>query len=122
MNDTPDPGDWDLPADWTDGARDLFLGVVEQRPDLAGAELGALEQAAALHSAAERLDEVALAAGMVATGSTGQAVVHPAVVESRLARTASAQILARLVLPTAGAKTNSQRARDAARARYGGTR
>lgn len=71
MNTGTQPG-WELPAEWTDGARELFLGVVEQRPDVAGAELGSLEQAAALPSAAERLDEVALAAGMIATGSTGR--------------------------------------------------
>ncbi|WP_158863719.1 hypothetical protein [Leifsonia sp. AG29] len=119
MTDTHTTADaWELPADWTDGARDLFLSVIEQRPDLAGAELGALEQAAALHSSAERLDEVSIAAGMVALGSMGQTIVHPAVAEARLARTASASILARLVPPTAGPMTNSQRGRRAAQARY----
>jgi hypothetical protein len=115
----PAPDEWELPESWTPGARDLFLGVIEQRPELAGAELASLEQAAALHSAADRLDEVALAAGMIATGSTGQIIAHPAAVEGRLARTAVAQILARLVAPSAGAKTNSQRGREAARARWG---
>ncbi|WP_295125952.1 hypothetical protein [uncultured Leifsonia sp.] len=114
----PEAEVWELPADWTDGARDLFLSVIEQRPDLAGAELGALEQAAALHSSAERLDEVSVAAGMVALGSMGQTIVHPAVAEARLARVASASILARLVPATAGPMTNSQRGRRAAQARY----
>ncbi|GAA4053472.1 hypothetical protein [Agromyces indicus] len=112
--------DWILPEGWTESARDLFHEVLDERPELAGAELGALEQACALASAAERLDEVALAAGMIAKGSTGQTIVHPAVVEARLARTAAAAILARLVpAGGAGARTNSQRARDAARARWG---
>jgi hypothetical protein len=117
---TPAPDEWALPADWTDSARDLFHEVLEQRPDLAGAELGSLEQACALTSAAERLEAVALAAGMFAKGSTGQIVVHPAVVEARLARTAAAAILGRLVPATTGAKTSSQRAREAARARWAG--
>ncbi|MDR5691863.1 hypothetical protein RH861_07270 [Agromyces indicus] len=109
-----------MPEGWTESARDLFHEVLDERPELAGAELGALEQACALASAAERLDEVALAAGMIAKGSTGQTIVHPAVVEARLARTAAAAILARLVpAGGAGARTNSQRARDAARARWG---
>ncbi|MFF1635930.1 hypothetical protein [Leifsonia sp. NPDC058248] len=115
---TPPSDDWELPESWTDGARELFLGVIDQRPDLAGAELGSLEQAASLHASAERLDAVAQDAGMIATGSTGQTIVHPAVVEARLARTASAAILSRLVPPTSGPKTSSQRGRDAARARY----
>jgi len=92
MTDTTDPAEdvldgWTLPGDWTEAARDFFAEVLSERPDLAGADLGALEHACALTSAAERLDAVALAAGMVSTGSTGQTVVHPAVIEARLART-----------------------------------
>ena len=114
----PNEDSWDLPAHWTDSARDLFLGVIEQRADLGGADLASLEQAASLASAAEQLEAAAFAVGMVATGSTGQVVVHPAIVEARLARTAVAQILARLVLPSSGAKTSSQRGREAANARW----
>ena len=110
--------EWKLPLDWTTSARDLFLGVLDERPALAGAELAALEQAAALASAAERLDTVALAAGMIAAGSTGQTTVHPAVVEARLARTAAAQILARLKPPPAIGATASHRGRAAAAARW----
>ena len=115
----PPPG-WNLPPDWTEAARDLFLGVLDERPALAGAELAALEQAAALASSAERLDVVAQAAGMIATGSTGQTTVHPAVVESRLARTAAAQILARLKAPSAVGVTASVRGRKSAAARWNG--
>lgn len=108
----------DLPEHWSQGAQDTYLNVLEQRPDLAGAEYAALEQAVELITAADALDVAARAAGMVATGSTGQVVVHPAAIEARLARTAAAQILARLAPAGAGAKTNSQRGRDAARARW----
>lgn len=118
--DAVDPLDgWTLPADWTDTARDLFAEVIGERPDLAGADLGALEHAAALTSAADRLDELARAAGMVSIGSTGQTVVHPAVVEARLARTAAATILARLS-PTRSER-NTERARRAARTRWTGS-
>ncbi|WP_159619879.1 hypothetical protein [Arthrobacter zhaoguopingii] len=115
---TEAPPDWDIPEDWTAGARDAFLNVVEQRPDLSGAELAGLEQAAALISIAEKLDEAAQGAGLLVLGSTKQLVVNPGVIEARLARTSAASILARLVPVSAGAKTNSQRGREAARARY----
>ena len=110
---------WEIPADWTDTARDLFAEVLAERPDLGGADLGALQHAAALTSAADRLDEVARAAGYVSSGSTGQPTVHPAVVESRLARTAAASILNRLS-PTTTAR-NTERATRAARARWSGS-
>lgn len=43
---SPDPLDgWSLPEDWTEAARDLFAEVLSERTDLAGADLGALEQA-----------------------------------------------------------------------------
>ena len=114
------PPDWPLPNEWTDAARDLFLGVIDERPDLAGAELASLEQAAALTSAADTLDTVARAAGMIATGSTGQVIVHPAAVESRLNRTSAAQILARLVLPKVASTAASRRGRRAAESRWRG--
>lgn len=107
---------WTLPADWTPGARDLFAEVIAQSPDLAGAELGSLESACSLISAADRLGEVARAEGMTATGSTGQTVVHPAVVEERLARTAAATILSRLA-PSRSERFTA-RARTAARVRH----
>lgn len=131
MSDTPtadaEPVDdvldgWALPDDWTDAARDLFAEVLSQRPDLSGVDLGAAQHACALTSAADRLDAVALAAGMISTGSTGQTVVHPAVVEARLARTAAATILARLTPPSSGHRqTASERGRAAARARWQGS-
>jgi hypothetical protein len=107
----------DYPAHWTDGARDTFDNVLEQRPDLAGAEYVALEQAAELICTADRLD-AATRETPLTTGSTGQVTVNPGIVEARLARTAAAGILARLTAPAAGARTNSQRGRDAARARW----
>lgn len=111
-----DDGASELPDTWTQGARDTFAAVLEERPDASSAELASLYHAASLESAAERLDAVAQAAGFVSTGSTGQVVVHPAVTEARLARTAAASILARLVPHDASPRAAG--ARKAARARW----
>lgn len=113
MSDNPH----DLPADWSAGACDLVGEVLDERADLAGADLAALWQVGSLVTAADALDAVARAAGYVSTGSTGQTITHPAAVESRLARTAAAGILARLS-PSAGASRTTH-ARRAARARHG---
>ncbi|MCB5282727.1 MULTISPECIES: hypothetical protein [unclassified Arthrobacter] len=53
-------------------------------------------------------------------GSAGQLTVNPGLTEARLARTAAAQILGRRGVPSkSAAKTNSQRSREAANARWG---
>lgn len=105
------------PAHWSPSAVDAFENVLDQRRDLAGAEYAALEQSAELISSADLLEE-ATRAEPLTKGSTGQVVVNPGIIEARLARTAAASILARLVPATSGAKTSSQRARDAARSRW----
>ncbi|NJC66483.1 hypothetical protein HC028_18520 [Planosporangium flavigriseum] len=111
------PDDHDhLPATWTQGARDTYQAVLDERPNMTAAEVAQLWHACALESAAERHDEVALAAGMVARGSTGQPIPHPSAVEARLARSAAAAILAKLQPAAHG--TPSERARRAARARW----
>lgn len=110
--------DLDLPAHWTDGARDTFTNVLAERSDLSGAEWASLEQAAELISTAEVLEAAARESGALVPGSQGQLVVNPAYAESRMARTAAAQILNRLVGVKHGAMTNSQRGRVAANARW----
>lgn len=112
----------DYPDHWTAAARDAVEEVLDVRPELSGADLASLREAAELITAADALGQVARAAGYVATGSTGQPVTHPAQVEARLSRTAAASILARLVGPAAGQETNSQRQRRAAMARHHGAR
>lgn len=111
--------EWDLPDHWTPSVRDLFAEVLDERPDLSGADLASLEQACELATAADALGEVARAAGYVTTGSTGQVVAHPAQVEARLARTAAAAVLARLA-PSRAVKF-TERSRRAARTRHGAT-
>lgn len=91
-----DPDEWPLPDHFSDAAVDAVHNVLSQRPDLAGGDVGALEQAGELITLADALGAVARLAGYIATGSTGQVVTHPAVTEARLARTAAAAILGRL--------------------------
>lgn len=109
---------FDLPTSWTDSAVDTFREVLTSRPDLAGPELSALEHACQLQTVAEHLDGVARDAAYAATGSQGQEILHPAVSEARLTRTAAAQILARLTVTSSRTQTSSERARSAARARW----
>jgi hypothetical protein len=112
------PTDHTYPDHWTDSAVDTYEAVLDERPDLVGADHSALVQAVELIAAADVLDAASRTTGAMTRGSTGQTTVNPAIVEARLARTAAAQILARLTVPSTGAKTASQRGRDAARARY----
>ncbi|EWS99557.1 hypothetical protein N865_02095 [Intrasporangium oryzae NRRL B-24470] len=110
---------FDLPSTWTASAVDTFREVLAARPDLAGPELSALEHACQLQTVADHLDDVARDAAYVATGSQGQEILHPAVAEARLTRTAAAAILARLTVTSGRVQTSSERARSAARARWG---
>lgn len=109
--------EWALPARWPARAVDLFLEVINETPELAGAALGTLFQACDLIATAEALEDVAAAVGYVSKGSTGQIVAHPATVESRLARTAAAAIL-RGLRPDEGIRRETK-ARRAARVRHG---
>jgi hypothetical protein len=109
----------EIPDHWTRDAVDLFETVAEERPDLSGEDVTSLVHAAELTTTADRLDEVARAADFEATGSQGQTILHPAVAESRQARTAAARILAGLRRPPESAHGSpSERARRAARARW----
>lgn len=70
-----------------------------------------------------RLEVVIAKQGVMAKGSTGQPVVHPAVQEARQARQAVQRALAQLELPVdedteAGESAASRRARRAAEARW----
>lgn len=107
-----------LPESWTPEARDTWAAITEQRPDMGAAELSALSQACSMESAADRLDAVAQAAGYMSLGASGQPVIHPAVQEARLARTAAAAIFNRLVPVSSSSGVAS--ARRAASARWSG--
>ncbi|MEV7761451.1 MULTISPECIES: hypothetical protein [Curtobacterium] len=113
--------EWQLPEHWTPAARDAVHNVLKARPDLDGGDVGALEQAGELISLADGLADVARAAGLVSTGSTGQVTVHPAVTEARLARTAAAAILAKLN-PANAAAAQARRAANLVRGPQRGDR
>lgn len=115
---TTDEASASWPESWTPGAVDAAETVLEQRPDLAGAEWASLMEAAAMITAADHLDEVAAAESYVSKGSTGQTIVHPAVVEARLNRTAAATILARLFPAHGGRMSPSAKGRAGAAARW----
>jgi len=110
---------FDLDPTWSPNAVEAFREVLTVRPDIAGPELVALDQAATLITTAEALEQIAREASYVATGVKGQTVVHPAVPEARQSRVAAAQIMARLTVVVAGPRmTNSERGRAAAAARW----
>lgn len=106
------------PDHWTAAGRDAFDEVFSERPDLAGAAFASLVQACELITTADALDAVARTAGLVATGSTGQTVVHPGTVEARLARTAASAILGRIAPGGSGVMGSPERSRHAARQRW----
>jgi hypothetical protein len=67
--------------------------------------------------------EAAVAGGVMAEGSTGQPVVHPAIAEARQGRLAIDRMLAKIVLPAAdksgGETSASELGRRAAHSRWG---
>ncbi|WP_353949997.1 hypothetical protein V6K52_10095 [Knoellia sp. S7-12] len=108
-----------MPAHWQARTRDIFEAVIEEIPDLQGAALATLFEAAELSAAADLLDAYAREHGPMSVGSQGQPTVSPAMIEARLSRTASAAILKSL--RTDAADTRSTKARRAARVRHGRT-
>lgn len=88
-----------LPEHFTDEARDLVEGFLDDLDDDAEVDAltwGALIQAGTLISTADRLDAVARAADYMIEGSQGQQVLHPALQEARQARSTAAATITRL--------------------------
>jgi phage terminase small subunit len=117
-----EPND-DLPSHWSEGAVNTWKAVLEERNDMAAAELAALWTACELITTAEAL-EASVRDALFVPGSAGQMVLNPAAAEARQARSVIATVMNRLVGPSAkqGAMTNSQRGQMAARARWSGSR
>lgn len=98
---------------------------LELRPD----EIEVLEQACALRDQIERLQQAADTGPVEVTGSRGQVVIAPAIQELRHSRAELARLLRQLAIPDPEDEgdeegewdglTASQRARKAARARWG---
>jgi phage terminase small subunit len=85
-------------------------------------ELALLTLACRQRDDLSRLETVIGKEGVMATGSTGQPVVHPAVLEARQARLAINRLLGALELPDADETPRSDAGRHgqrAARARHG---
>ncbi len=101
----------------------LWDQVLDGLPDgweLDERELAVLELAARQADVLADLEEVVERDGPMATGSTGQDVVNPAVVEARQARLAIDRLLGKISLPVPekdGETANSTRARAGARQR-----
>ena len=114
-----------LPRDgWTAVVRGTFEEVERDR-ELTATEAAALYTACDLLDQAEAHATIAAEAGWLATGSAGQVIEHPLSASARTARTYAARILNTL-RPTPGpattgrgSATTSDRARAAARARWG---
>lgn len=110
---------FEFPVHWSESAQETVAETLSARPDLGGADLGALEQAAELVTLADALTKVAADAGYVSRGDAGQETTHRAVTEARLARAQAASILARLTVesPALGG-TRSAAGRALARKRW----
>jgi len=106
----------------SEDARGTLEAVLEEHAAVLDSTAYArLYHAAALETAADRLDAIALAANYMSIGSASQPIIHPAVAEARQARATAASILGRLVpAPTSGRMTASERGRAAASARWSG--
>lgn len=113
MTDTP----LELPAHWSDAAREAAEEVLATREDLSGADVAALEQAAELVTLADAMTAVAATAGYVSRSDAGAETTHRAVTEARLARTSAAAIFARLVGDNS-ATSRSAAGRSLARKRW----
>lgn len=96
MTTTATASAFDFPDHWSPAAREAVEEVLDARPDLSGADVASLEQAAELVTLADALAAVARAAGYVSTGDAGQQTTHRAVTEARQARAQAAAIFGRL--------------------------
>ena len=112
------------PGGLGNSGRALWRSIVKGLPD--GWELDEREQAI-LKLAARQVDAVAQLEGVVAKqgamvrGSTGQPVVHPAVVEARQGRVVVSRLLGQLALPNAEQEpqaASGRRAQHAAVSRW----
>jgi P27 family predicted phage terminase small subunit len=117
------------PKGLADPGRTLWrrvVGDVAEGWQLDARDLALLEAACRLADMASELEQVVESDGVTAWGSTGQVVVHPALVELRQHRAAIAALLAKVELappqPRTGHLNRRQRGRliDASRAQERG--
>lgn len=75
-----------LPADWSDSAKETYLQIDEENPNLDAATRASLFEACALFALADDLAERVATDGYMVTGSAGQPAAHPLLAEIRLCR------------------------------------
>jgi P27 family predicted phage terminase small subunit len=98
-----------------------ILGDLENGWELDRRELHLLERACRVEDEMRDLEAVVDKEGPTTRGSTGQVVVHPAVLESRQLKVTQLRLLSALELqdPDGRSTPSSQRARRAAQSRHG---
>ena len=99
-----------------------ILGDLEDGWELDKRELHLLERACRCEDEMRELEAVVDKEGSMGRGSTGQAVVHPAILEGRQLKLTQLRLLSALELEDPGAQLAtpaSKRARRAAQSRWG---
>lgn len=84
---TPDPDRYaGLPESWSESAKETYVQIEAEHPNLDAASLSSLFEACGLFALADALAERVAADGYTVPGSQGQAVAHPLLSEIRLNR------------------------------------
>lgn len=109
---------WESEDHWPDSVAAVF-DEINKESTLSAVEAARLYAACDMLAHAVALDAIVRESGPMATGSTGNDIVSPAIVEARQLRTAAAAIIGSLGASGRGGKTSSTSARTAARQRWG---
>ena len=109
---------WESEDHWPESVAAVF-DEINSETQLSAVDAARLYSACDMLAHAAALDEVVRESGPMASGSTGNDIVSPAIVESRQLRTAAAAIIGTLGSSGRGGKTTSTSARTAARKRWG---
>ena len=75
-----------LPASWSDSAKETFVQIEAEHPDMDATSLAILSEACNLLASADLMQERVDLDGLLTTGSQGQLVAHPLISEVRQAR------------------------------------
>ena len=75
-----------LPSSWSDSARETFVQIEAENPDLDATSLATLSEACNLLASADLMQERVDLDGLVVLGSQGQPAAHPLISEVRQAR------------------------------------
>lgn len=110
---------WVAEDHWPETVAAVFEEITTEA-ELSAVDAARLYTACDMLAHAALLDAVIVDGGPMATGSTGNDIVNPAITEARQLRTAAAAIIGSLgAKPGRGGKTTSATARQSARTRWG---